>query len=157
MEVFDTVAWPSGLELASFGNEDILALARSFKLSLPAGYSKEALLEVWLGLKALGRNLPFSMLCKNALVQGCRFPLLSRLVAVVVCMLVSTACCERGFSAMTRIRTDERTKLSNEVINMLMMTAVNRVAVTEYDPQPAIQHWYLTSSGRRFSHVYACT
>lgn len=37
-----------------------------------------------------------------------------------------------------------------------MMTAVNGVAVTEYDPQPAIQHWYLTSSGRRFSHIYAC-
>ncbi|XP_047551285.1 zinc finger protein 862 isoform X2 [Lutra lutra] len=156
MEVFDTVAWPSGLELASFGNEDILALARSFELSLPAGYSKEALLEEWLGLKAMGRNLPFSMLCKNTLAQGCRFPLLSRLVAVVVCVPVSTACCERGFSAMNRIRTDERTKLSNEVINMLMMTAVNGVAVTEYDPQPAIQHWYLTSSGRRFSHVYAC-
>nr|XP_025710653.1 zinc finger protein 862 isoform X4 [Callorhinus ursinus] len=156
MEVFDTTAWPSGMELASFGNEDILALARYFELSLPAGYSEEALLEEWLGLKAMGRNLPFSMLCKNTLAQHYRFPLLSRLVAVVVCVPVSASCCERGFSAMNRIRTDERTKLSNEVINMLMMTAVNGVAVTEYDPQPAIQHWYLTSSGRRFSHVYAC-
>lgn len=33
MEVFDTVAWPSGLELASFGTEDILALARSLASS----------------------------------------------------------------------------------------------------------------------------
>uniref|UniRef100_A0A452SDC9 Zinc finger protein 862 n=2 Tax=Ursus americanus TaxID=9643 RepID=A0A452SDC9_URSAM len=156
MEVFDTVAWPSGIELASFGNEDILALARYFALSLPAGYSEAALLEEWLGLKAVGRNLPFSMLCKNTLAQHYRFPLLSRLMAVVVCVPVSTSCCERGFSAMNRIRTEERTKLSNEVINMLLMTAVNGVAVTEYDPQPAIQHWYLTSSGRRFSHVHAC-
>ncbi|XP_014643137.1 PREDICTED: zinc finger protein 862 [Ceratotherium simum simum] len=156
MEVFDTMAWPSGIELASFGNDDILALARYFQLSLPPGYSEEALLEEWLGLKAITRNLPFSMLCKNALAQHSRFPLLSRLMAVVVCVPVSTSCCERGFSAMNRIRTDERTKLSNEVINMLMMTAVNGVAVTEYDPQPAIQHWYLTSSGRRFSHVYTC-
>nr|XP_045720043.1 zinc finger protein 862 isoform X1 [Mirounga angustirostris] len=156
MEVFDTTAWPSGMELASFGNDDILALARYFELSLPAGYSEEALLEEWLGLKAMGRNLPFSMLCKNTLAQHYRFPLLSRLVAVVVCVPVSASCCERGFSAMSRIRTEERTKLSNEVINMLMMTAVNGVAVTEYDPQPAIQHWYLTSSGRRFSHVCAC-
>uniref|UniRef100_A0A8C4MR40 Zinc finger protein 862 n=1 Tax=Equus asinus asinus TaxID=83772 RepID=A0A8C4MR40_EQUAS len=156
MEVFDTMAWPSGIELASFGNDDILALARYFELSLPPGYSEEALLEEWLGLKAIAKNLPFSMLCKNALAQRYRFPLLSRLVAVVVCVPVSTSCCERGFSAMNRIRTDERTKLSNEVINMLMMTAVNGVAVTEYDPQPAIQHWYLTSSGRRFSHVYTC-
>uniref|UniRef100_A0A673UG36 Zinc finger protein 862 n=1 Tax=Suricata suricatta TaxID=37032 RepID=A0A673UG36_SURSU len=156
MEVFDTMAWPSGLDLASFGNEDIVALARYFARSLPAGYSERALLEEWLGLKAAARNLPFSMLCKNALAQHLRFPLLSRLVAVVACVPVSTSCCERGFSAMNRIRTDERTKLSNEVINMLMMTAVNGVAVTEYDPQPAIQHWYLTSSGRRFSHVYTC-
>ncbi|XP_057405603.1 zinc finger protein 862 isoform X2 [Balaenoptera acutorostrata] len=156
MEVFDATAWPSGMELAGFGNDDILALARYFELSLPPGYSEEALLEEWLGLKAIAKNLPFSMLCRNALAQDCRFPLLSRLVAVVVCVPVSTSCCERGFSAMNRIRTDERTKLSNEVINMLMMTAVNGVAVTEYNPQPAIQHWYLTSSGRRFSHVYTC-
>lgn len=57
---------------------------------------------------------------------------------------------------MNRIRTDERTKLSNEVINMLMMTAVNGVAVKEYNPQPAIHRWYLTSSGQRFSHAYTC-
>ncbi|KAM5205697.1 zinc finger protein 862 isoform 2-T2 [Hipposideros larvatus] len=156
MAVFDTVAWPGGIELASFGNDEILALARYFELSLPPGYSEEALLEEWLGLKAIAKSLPFSMLCKSTLAQCCRFPLLSRLVAVVVCVPVSTSCCERGFSAMNRIRTEERTKLSNEVLNMLMMTAVNGVAVTEYDPQPAIQHWYLTSSGRRFSHVYTC-
>ncbi|XP_008064175.2 zinc finger protein 862 [Carlito syrichta] len=157
MEVFDTMAWPSGSELASFGNDDILTLARYFECSLPTGYSEDALLEEWLGLKAIAQHLPFSMLCKNALMQHCRFPLLSKLMAVVVCVPVSTSCCERGFKAMNRIRTDERTKLSNEVLNMLMMTAVNGVAVTEYDPQPAIQHWYLTSSGRRFSHVYACS
>uniref|UniRef100_A0A2K6U2R5 Zinc finger protein 862 n=2 Tax=Saimiri boliviensis TaxID=27679 RepID=A0A2K6U2R5_SAIBB len=157
MEVFDTMAWPSGIELAGFGNDDILTLARYFERSLPAGYSEEALLEEWLGLKAITQHLPFSMLCKNALAQHYRFPLLSKLMAVVVCVPVSTSCCERGFKAMNRIRTDERTKLSNEVLNMLMMTAVNGVAVTEYNPQPAIQHWYLTSSGRRFSHVYACT
>lgn len=156
MAVFDTVGWPGGIELASFGNDEILALARYFELSLPPGYSEEALLEEWLGLKAIAKSLPFSMLCKSTLAQHCRFPLLSRLVAVVVCVPVSTSCCERGFSAMNRIRTEERTKLSNEVLNMLMMTAVNGVAVTEYDPQPAIQHWYLTSSGRRFSHVYTC-
>ncbi|XP_065398826.1 zinc finger protein 862 isoform X2 [Macaca fascicularis] len=156
MEVFDTMAWPSGIELASFGNDDILTLARYFECSLPTGYSEEALLEEWLGLKAIAQHLPFSMLCKNALAQHCRFPLLSKLMAVVVCVPISTSCCERGFKAMNRIRTDERTKLSNEVLNMLMMTAVNGVAVTEYDPQPAIQHWFLTSSGRRFSHVYAC-
>lgn len=156
MEVFDAMAWPSGMELAGFGNDDILALARYFELSLPPGYSEEALLEEWLGLKAIAKNLPFSMLCRNALAQDCRFPLLSRLVAVVVCVPVSTSCCERGFSAMNRIRTDERTKLSNEVINTLMMAAVNGVAATEYNPQPAIRHWYLTSSGRRFSHVYTC-
>ncbi|XP_023446519.3 zinc finger protein 862 [Dasypus novemcinctus] len=156
MEVFDTMAWPNGIELATFGNDDILALARHFQLSLPTGYSEEVLLEEWLDLKTVAKNLPFSMLYKNALAQHYRFPLVSKLMAVVVCVPISTSCCKRGFNAMNRIKTDERTKLSNEVINMLMMTAVNGVAVTEYDPQPAIQHWYLTSSGRRFSHIYTC-
>ncbi|XP_063143029.1 zinc finger protein 862 isoform X7 [Rattus norvegicus] len=156
MAVFDTTAWPRGAELACFGNHDILSLARYFALSLPVGYREEALLKEWLSLKAATQNLPFSTLCKSALTQPGQFPLLSRLVAVVVSVPISTACCARGFKAMSRIRTDERTKLSNEVLNTLMMTAVNGVAVTEYDPQPAIQHWYLTSSGRRFSHLYAC-
>uniref|UniRef100_G3VZ04 Zinc finger protein 862 n=1 Tax=Sarcophilus harrisii TaxID=9305 RepID=G3VZ04_SARHA len=156
MEIFDTMAWPDGMELANFGNNEILNLARHFELSLPPGYSKESLLDEWLGLKTIAKHLPFSMLCKNTLSQHSRFPLLSQLIAVVICVPISTSCCERGFSAMNRIKTEERTKLSNEVINMLMMTAVNGVAVTEYDPQPAIQHWYLTSSGRRFSHVYTC-
>ncbi|XP_055461493.1 zinc finger protein 862 [Psammomys obesus] len=155
MEALDTKAWPSGTELACFGNDDILSLARYFKLSLPVGYSEEALLKEWLGLKAATQNLPFSELCKNALTQHCRFPLLSKLMAVVVSVPISTSCCARGFKAMNRIRTDERTKLSNEVLNTLMMTAVNGMAVAEYDPQPAIQHWYLTSSGRRFSHIHA--
>ncbi|XP_028640597.1 zinc finger protein 862-like [Grammomys surdaster] len=153
MEVLDPVAWPSGTELACFGNDDILGLARHFALSLPVGYSEDALQKEWLSLKAATQNLTFPSLCKTALTQHRRFPLLSRLVAVVVSVPISTSCCERGFKAMSRIRTDERTKLSNEVLNTLMMTAVNGVAVTEYDPQPAIQLWYLTSSGRRFSHM----
>lgn len=37
MEVFDTITWPSGMELASFGNDDILTLARYFELSMPPG------------------------------------------------------------------------------------------------------------------------
>ncbi|XP_007640170.1 zinc finger protein 862 isoform X3 [Cricetulus griseus] len=151
MEVLDTMAWPSGIELSCFGNNDILSLARYFELSLPVGYSEEMLLEEWLSLKAATQNLPFSGLCKNTLTQHCRFPLLSKLMTVVVSVPISTSCCERGFKAMNRIRTGERTKLSNEVLNTLMMAAVNGVAVTEYDPQPAIQHWYMTSSGRRFS------
>ncbi|XP_042533037.1 zinc finger protein 862 [Dipodomys spectabilis] len=157
MEVFDTMAWPGGADLAHFGNDNILSLARYFDLSLPTGYSEEVLREEWLDLKVSAQNLPFSMLCKNTLAQQQRFPLLSKLMAVVICVPISNSCCERGFRAMNRIRTNERTKLSNEVLNTLMMTAVNGVAVTEYDPQPAIQRWYLTSSGRRFSHVYACT
>lgn len=155
MEVLDTMAWPGETELACFGNSDILSLAGYFELSLPVGYSEEALLKEWLSLKAAAQSLPFSALCKQALAQPCRLPLLSKLVAVVASLPISASCCERGFKAMNRIRTNERTKLSSEVLNTLMMTAVNGVAVADYDPQPAILHWYLTSSGRRFSHTGA--
>lgn len=84
MEVLDSMAWPRGTDLACFGNGGILGLARYFALSLPAGYSEEALLKEWLSPKAATCNLPFSELCKSALIQHCRFPLLSRLVAAVV-------------------------------------------------------------------------
>ncbi|KAM4874330.1 zinc finger protein 862 isoform 1-T4 [Thomomys bottae] len=138
MEVLDTMAWPGGAHLARFGNDDILSLARYFDLSLPtgySGYSEEALQEEWLGLKASAQNLPFPELCQSAQAQQHRFPLLSRLTAAVICVPISNSCCERGCRAMSRIRTNERTKLSSEVLNTLMMAAVTRVAVTEYDPQ----------------------
>lgn len=84
MEGLDSMAWPRGTDLACFRNGGILGLARYFALSLPAGYSEEALLKEWLSPKAATCNLPFSELCKSALIQDCRFPLLSRLVAAVV-------------------------------------------------------------------------
>lgn len=71
MEVLDTTAWTGSTELACFGNDDILSLAKYCTLSLPAGYSEEALLKEWQSLKAATQNLLFSMLCKCALTQHC--------------------------------------------------------------------------------------
>ncbi|XP_054833675.1 zinc finger protein 862 [Eublepharis macularius] len=149
MEVFDTTSWPDSSRLASFGNVEILSLAKHFDSSLTSSYSEDGLLSEWLELKTIAKDLPFSALCKKAMAEGQRFPLLSKLTSVAACLCTSTASCKRGFVVMNLIRTYERLKLSNEVANSLMMVAVNGVAVPDYDPLPAIEHWYLTSSGRR--------
>ncbi|XP_066468620.1 zinc finger protein 862-like isoform X2 [Tiliqua scincoides] len=149
MEVFDPTSWPDGSHLAHFGNAEVLALAEHFWCIPVLSNSEERLLGEWYELKMVAENLSFSMLCKKAIAEGQDFPLLSKLASVLACICSSTANCKRGFAVMNLIRTYERLKLSNEVANSLMMVAVNGVAVPEYDPLPAIEHWYLTSSGRR--------
>uniref|UniRef100_A0A8D2IWQ4 Zinc finger protein 862 n=1 Tax=Varanus komodoensis TaxID=61221 RepID=A0A8D2IWQ4_VARKO len=147
MEVFDTLSWPSGRLDASFGNAEILSLAKHFEGALPSSYHEESLLDEWLELKNVTKNLSFPAFCKKAIAEGQKFPLLSKLASISACVHISTTSCKRGFVVMNLIRTYERLKLSNEVANSLVMVAVNGVAVPEFDPLPAIEHWYLTSSG----------
>ncbi|XP_053157962.1 zinc finger protein 862-like isoform X2 [Hemicordylus capensis] len=149
MEVFDTTSWPDSGHLASFGTVEILSLAKQFECTTLSNYSEEKMLDEWFELKNTAKNLSFSVLCKKVIAEGQKFSLLSKLASVSACLRFSAASCKRGFVVMNLIRTYERLKLSNEVANSLMMVAVNGVAVPEYDPLPAIEHWYLTSSGRR--------
>ncbi|XP_062978420.1 zinc finger protein 862-like [Elgaria multicarinata webbii] len=149
MEVFDALSWPAGCLDANFGEAEILSLANRFGCVLPASRDKERLLEEWSALKNTAQNLSFPAFCKKAMAEGLKLPSLSKLASISACMRISTASCKRGFVVMNLIRTYERLKLSNEVANSLVMVAVNGVAVSEFDPLPAIEHWYLTSSGRR--------
>ncbi|XP_061475312.1 zinc finger protein 862-like isoform X2 [Rhineura floridana] len=149
MEVLDPVCWPASTHLASFGDAEILSMAKHFECALLSSYSEERLVDEWFELKNEAKNLSFSALCKKAIAEGQTFPLLNKLASVSACLRISTGSCKQGFIVMNLIRTYERLKLSNEVANSLVMVAVNGVAVPDFDPLPAIEHWYLTSSGRR--------
>ncbi|XP_034963073.2 zinc finger protein 862-like isoform X2 [Zootoca vivipara] len=149
-EVFDTVCRPAaGSRLANFGDAEVLSMAKYFEYALPPSYSEERLLGEWAGLKNVAKDLLFSELCKKAIAERQAFPLLSKLASISACLRISTGSCKWGCVVMNLIRTYERLKLSNEVANSLVMVAVNGVAVPDFDPLPAIEHWYLTSSGRR--------
>ena len=61
-------------------------------------------------------------------------------VCMYVCM--STACCERGFSCMNRIKTQYRSRLDTVALDSLLRIGVEGVASTEFEPQRAIALWW---------------
>ena len=52
------------------------------------------------------------------------FPNLAKLAAIGLIIPMSTADCERGFSALGRIKTDLRNRLSSKVLNALMTISI---------------------------------
>lgn len=52
------------------------------------------------------------------------FPNLTKLAAIGLVLPVSTVDCERGFSALSRIKTDLRNRLSSRILNDLMTITV---------------------------------
>ena len=55
---------------------------------------------------------------------------------------------ERGFSTLKLVKTDFRSKLSNTALNSLLRTVLLSPTEAEFNPTPAIEHWY-NAVGRR--------
>ena len=62
-------------------------------------------------------------LVKNSTLQV-MFPNLARIAAIGLLLPMSTADCERGFSALQRIKTDLRNRLSNKILNYLLSISI---------------------------------
>ena len=66
------------------------------------------------------------LMCKlttNSQLQD-MFPNLGKLCAIALVIPMSTADCERGFSALGRIETDLRNRFSSPILNALMLISV---------------------------------
>jgi hypothetical protein len=53
--------------------------------------------------------------------QSHRFPRLAKLARRILAIPASSACCERVFSALKRMVTDERISLGEETVHLLML------------------------------------
>ena len=76
-----------------------------------------------------------------------QFPNILMLVEIILILPLATATVERGFSAMKRVKNDWRSCLDKDILNMLLRITVNGCSFDVYDPQRAIQHWWI--SGQR--------
>ena len=61
------------------------------------------------------------------------FPILIRATKLALCIPASTACCERTFSAMRRIKTHLRTRMSTERLSNLSVLSVERARSKRLD------------------------
>ena len=73
------------------------------------------------------------------------------LVTIMLTISPSTAECERGFSQTNRIKTDLRTRLSQDNFSNVMRINMDGPKLHDFNSRPATEHWL--SSGKGVKHL----
>ena len=64
------------------------------------------------------------------------------LAEIILCIPVSSAICERGFSTMARVKSDWRSRLNIDMLNILMAISIEGPASSDYNAQRALELWW---------------
>ena len=163
--IFDTKVWPDTREdLALFGNDELLTLSGHFQEVLQRmGCQAQALPQEWTQAKAhLGNQIinqrqprvddrPAMASLYGHQDYRARFKNLLMLLDIVLALPVSSSTCERGFSAVKRIKSDWRSNLSTGMMNHLLMVSIQGKSTEEYVADIAIQRWWNRRRAPKFN------
>ena len=72
---------------------------------------------------------------------ACMFPSLSQLASIGLLLPMSTVDCERGFSALSRVKTDLRNRLCSKTLNNLLMISIEGPAAESFPYEKACDIW----------------
>ena len=162
--VFNLSMWPVAHdELRNFGDEQMESLLTLYA-PLLTDEEKDAALDQWLDLKLIidrNRNRNTleayeSLMC----LEGQDIENVKHILPLVNIMLTispSTADCERGFSAMNKIKTESRTSMSQDTLKNLMRISIDGPNLNEYNATDSVVHWMNSSRGTRHIHGHKCT
>ena len=125
--ILEVDQWPKDDEqLAVYGEVEINVLAQQFHQLLERNdFDKDEALAEWLDLKVQVKN-NHRHLRKHAVWQRMftdfpeRFVNILMLIEILLVLPVSTACCERGLSCMSRIKTQFRSRLDSVILDSLL-------------------------------------
>ena len=79
-------------------------------------------------------------LVENSTLQV-MFPNLAGIAAIGLLLPMSTVDCERGFSALQRIKTDLRNRLSNKVLHYLLSISIEGPPPADFPYNEACDIW----------------
>ncbi len=130
--IFNPQSMPaSEEERATYGQEKLQVLLRTFGEGPNAEVDSVELNSEWEGMRRLIHTQYSSftlrqmlrLLCSNQTLRD-MFPNLTKLSTIAALIPVSTAECERAFSAMNRIKMDLRNRLKTTTLNSLMRISI---------------------------------
>eukprot|EP00057_Strongylocentrotus_purpuratus_P009058 XP_011663532.1 PREDICTED: zinc finger protein 862-like [Strongylocentrotus purpuratus] len=151
-KILDPIGYPSDVqEAVDFGIDEIHTLCDHFRPLLMAKGCEVELVEVeWMKLRQEAKKEKFQDLWKNVLVhQGDVYPNLCHIIRILLVLPTSTAQVERQFSTIKRCQGDWRLSLSTATITDLLRISNEGPAPEEYNPEAAVQHWFVTSNASR--------
>lgn len=153
--IFDFMCWPSDKqELASYGSKELNDLVNHFSPVFTEAESINAR-EEWQSFKVIvnkiSKNNSNRYLVYKQLLSSKPDDLknILLLLEIMFCISPSTAACERGFSAMNRLKKPERNGLRNSTLNNLMRIAIDGPEIEKFQATAAINHWVINTKGTR--------
>ncbi|XP_060118981.1 PR domain-containing protein 11 isoform X1 [Heteronotia binoei] len=160
-QVFDLAAWPrSAEELMSYGREDMVQIFEhlesvptfSTEVSREGMDTRGSLLMEWRELKVdyYTKN-GFKDLISHICKYRQRFPLLNKIIQILKVLPTSTACCEKGRSALQRVRKNNRSRLTLEQLSDLLTIAVNGPPIANFEAKRALDSWFEEKSSNSYA------
>ncbi|XP_067668254.1 zinc finger protein 862-like [Haliotis asinina] len=155
-KVFNHDTWPeSKRELVHFGNHEIDVLCDWFRVPLvSAGCNVEALQTEWRQMKVFVANTfkdkSYSDLWQILLSKDpykTDFCNILHIVRIMLTLPISSAECERAFSAQKRIKSDVRSCLSVQRLSDLILISSEGPDLAEFNPEKSVNKWM--SNGKR--------
>lgn len=153
MQIFYPVNFPlNEADIATYGEEELKRLCEYYHELILARFNCDIqhLQQVeWPAMKVYMKKQPRSVdlesYFKTLFTTPClveRFSNILVLIEIILCIPVSSAVCERGFSAMARIKSDWRASLTHEMLNYLMAISIHGPAVEQYNCEHALELWF---------------
>ena len=165
MLVFNANAWPhDSNSLADFGSEEIGRLVTWFEPVLKkGGCNIEAVPRQWVSLKMMVKtqfqDMSYSRLWSTMLTKEpykSDYQDVLHLVEILLVLPISSAQCERAFSAQNRIKSAQRSCLDTETTEDLIRISAEGPPVNEFDPSLAVGLWFSNGEKPRrpfFKHL----
>lgn len=149
--------WPMKIEDAThFGNDNIVVLLHHFKANLKhADIDVDCIPPEWTMLKrVLYKRHPddiqsMSWAAINRQYRTDIAPNFLRLIDLILTIPATSAEAERGFSALKLLKTDTRNRLQEDSLNTLLRIVLLSPTEQEFDPSPAVQHWFNATTRRK--------
>ncbi|XP_050500421.1 uncharacterized protein LOC126884207 [Diabrotica virgifera virgifera] len=130
--IVDKSAWLKNIKDNTFGERDIEALAVRLQVN-----KREAIKSfreyVFDNCRNLGENCENNSYPENLL----------RLTTALKTIPISSSECERGFSQMNLIITDDRVSLLTKTVSSLMFVKLNGPPLTRFEPSKYVNSWLL--------------
>ena len=83
------------------------------------------------------------------------FPVMMKLLELMIVISCSTAKVERSFSQLNLIKTAQRQSMSQDLLRDLMIIQIEGPSLEDFDPIPAIEHYLTACQGTRHNLRFA--
>lgn len=152
--ILDPANWPhdDATALALYGADKLITILNHFALPLKQipHYSKVEAKKEWRDLKVFvskhHSQTTFLPLWKHIIsLLKDRFPNICLIAELVLVFPLSTACCERVFSYMKRVKSDWRSRMDTVTLDSILMIRLNGETPLVFDPSAAVQYWWSCS------------